>query len=434
VLRLDSAELAAVRRRVHARRALPNAARPYAVEELLAALWAKAASLADPPTHWNRAHFESELRDRREFVEFVLAWWPRLTPAAVLGWLADPRRLARSAGRLLTRAQVDRVAASLAADTPSIQDIALLDELRVLLGEVPRRAGRAAPAGEYRELTTVTERRLSRQPWERPPHYDEYAHVVVDEAQDLSPMQWRMLGRRGRHASWTVVGDAAQSSWGDATEARRAMDAALGRRPRHAFTLSTNYRNSAEIFELAARVVRGAVPDAALPRAVRSTGLLPEHRVVAGDELATTVRAAVVQLLGQVEGTVGVITTMRRRDAVAGWVAGLAGDSAAGAEPAEGAERPAGAGAVASADSAAGAEPGTGGGSVDGAERVQTVGSIEAKGMEYDGVVVVEPDEILAESEAGTRTLYVVLSRATQRLVTVATSKFWLDGHHQKTG
>jgi DNA helicase IV len=54
--------------------------------------------------------------------------------------------------------------------------------------------------------------------------------------------------------------------------------------------------------------------------------------------------------------------------------------------------------------------------------------------MEYDGVVVVEPDEILAESEAGARTLYVVLSRATQRLVTVATSRSWLDRHHQKTG
>ena len=61
-------------------------------------------------------------------------------------------------------------------------------------------------------------------------HYDEYAHIVIDEAQDLSPMQWRMVGRRGKYASWTVVGDPAQAAWPDQAEASRAMTEAVGRR------------------------------------------------------------------------------------------------------------------------------------------------------------------------------------------------------------
>jgi hypothetical protein len=351
---------------------------------------------ADPPAGWEQASFASELRGRNEFVEFVLAWWPELTPAAVLGWLADPDRLAGVAGNRLTREQVERLARSWAQAEPSVQDVPLLDELRVLIGEARRPdRRRRADDGEYRELTTITDRQLTRQHWERPANFDEYAHVVVDEAQDLSPMQWRMLGRRGRYASWTIVGDAAQSAWPDQDEALQARDAALGNRARHSFTLGTNYRNTAEIFDLAAQVVRRAVPDADLPRAVRSTGRYPEHRLVpaGGDstaELAAATRAAAAELLGQVEGTVGVISAMARRCETAAWIADVA--SQAGADP----------------------------------ERLQAVGSLEAKGMEYDGVVVVEPGEILAESAAGARTLYVVLSRATQRLITVATDESWL--------
>jgi DNA helicase IV len=66
-------------------------------------------------------------------------------------------------------------------------------------------------------------------------------------------MQWRMLGRRGRHASWTVVGDPAQSSWPTPDEAARARAEALHGKDEHTFRLSTNYRNSAEIFDFAAR-------------------------------------------------------------------------------------------------------------------------------------------------------------------------------------
>jgi DNA helicase IV len=217
---------------------------------------------------------------------------------------------------------------------------------------------------------------------ERPADYREYAHIVVDEAQDVSPMQWRMIGRRGSYASWTVVGDPAQSAWaGDRAETVKARDAALGSRRRSEHVLTTNYRNSAEIFAVAAKVVRKAEPDIELPVAVRRSGVAPRHLVV--EKLADAVRGAAVDLLDEVEGTVGVIATQAARDKVAGWLTGL--------DPA----------------------------------RLQTVTSLEAKGMEYDGVLVVEPQAILTESPAGRRTLYVALSRATQRLTTVGTTDSW---------
>jgi hypothetical protein len=85
-------------------------------------------------------------------------------------------------------------------------------------------------------------------------------------------MQWRMLGRRGRYASWTIVGDEAQSSWPHPKESAAARKAALEGKPEHAFRLSTNYRNSAEIYDMAAKVAAIAVPHPDLADAVRRTG------------------------------------------------------------------------------------------------------------------------------------------------------------------
>ena len=384
VLRLEGADLARVRREVHGRRVLPNAARSEARTAVVEALWQRAMRFEEPPD-WSRAAFGSEVRDRGEVRRFLRERWPVLTPAEVLGWLADPARLSRYANGVLRPEEVATLADAFQPETPSIADVALLDELRVLLGEAPVPAGRREPhhAGRPREVTSAIDREPgARAPAERGTDYDEYAHVVVDEAQDISPMQWRMLGRRGRYASWTVVGDPAQSAWVDRAEADIAMDAALSRRPRYEFTLTTNYRNSAEIFALAARVLRRALPDVELPVAVRSTGDTPEHRTAPAAGLADPVRAAVTELTGLVAGTIGVITPMRMRETLRGWMAGFP-------------------------------------------NRVQTVGSLDAKGMEYDGVVVVEPAAIEGESPVGTRTLYVVLTRATRHLITVSSDPSW---------
>ncbi|MFF0470619.1 HelD family protein [Micromonospora zamorensis] len=385
LLRLDRTALDRIRDRALQRGARRNEVRRAGFDGVFAALWAQAREvgirLQDQRT------FEAEIAERSEFREFLKAWWPRLHPRHVLGWLAQPDRLRRYAGGILSSAEIRLLSAAyrhLDSTGLTIADIALLDELDSLLGKPAQSAkARRDPfqmAGGVRELSTLGERQRAARAAarERPEDYRDYAHVVVDEAQDVSPMQWRMVGRRGRLASWTVVGDPAQTAWtGDPDELDRARDQALGRRKRHDFTLTTNYRNSSEIFAVAAAEIRRLYPDLPLPTAVRSTGVDPVELVVPPSGLETATVEAAAGLLAEVEGTVGVITPVPRRDEVAGWVAAL------------------------------------------GAPRLQVVTSLEAKGMEYDGVVLVAPSEIRADPGAGVRTLYVALSRATQRLTTI---------------
>jgi DNA helicase IV len=280
----------------------------------------------------------------------------------------------------------------------SVEDVALLDELRYELGDPPDRVEEEPDPLAHLvdenmpELTTVTERQYSGPRTANRTEDDGYAHVLVDEAQDLTPMQWRMVGRRGRTATWTVVGDPAQSSWPHPEEAAAAREEALyrshpGGRPRHAFHLGTNYRNSAEIYRYAAAYAERVGLSADLPDAVRTTGVEPVEAVV--DVLEEGVRVATAELLATVEGTVGVVVPAARREEVAGWLSSWP-------EVAE---------ALAGGASA----------------RVAVLTGLDTKGLEFDGIVVVEPDEIERESVTGRATLYVVLTRATQRLVTVTT-------------
>jgi DNA helicase IV len=221
---------------------------------------------------------------------------------------------------------------------------------------------------------------------------DGYAHVLVDEAQDLTPMQWRMVGRRGRAATWTIVGDAAQSSWPVPAESAKAREEALGDKPRHDFHLGTNYRNSSEIYDYAAAYASRVGLDADLPTAVRSTGVEPRE-VSAGDDPVTAVRAALSEIAGEVAGTIAVVVPIERRAEVAGWLASwpeLAVHAPNAANPA-----------------------------AAGDDRIVVLVGIETKGLEFDGIVVVDPDAIEAESPTGRATLYVVLTRATQLLTLV---------------
>ena len=172
----------------------------------------------------------------------------------------------------------------------------LIDELRYALGDVPLKTDAdhdrddtltALEGGvDLQELTTAADREYapSGRAWAPPTHRiedDGFAHVLIDEAQDLTPMQWRMVGRRGRTASWTIVGDPAQSSWPIPAESAAARAEALEGKQTHEFHLSTNYRNSAEIYEFAAAYAQRVGLDADLPDAVRRTGTPP--REVAAD-------------------------------------------------------------------------------------------------------------------------------------------------------
>ncbi|MEU6992395.1 UvrD-helicase domain-containing protein [Streptomyces sp. NPDC046465] len=385
-LELDAGHLNRIRRNALGGTAPVNLLRPRARKLLLDALWSQSGSAGrhtDPELAAElRSSFDEDVSSEDDFIHFLDAWWPELTPRGVLAAMGDERRLGRWARRVLNPGEVRKVARSLKRDALSVHDVALLDELQAILG-TPHRPRKKRELDPLDLLTGLEELMPQREESQREraerlaAERTEYAHVIVDEAQDLTPMQWRMVGRRGRHATWTVVGDPAQSSWSDPDEAAEARDEALGSRPRRRFTLTVNYRNPAEIAEVAARVLALAMPGSESPSAVRSTGVRPRFCAVRDGDLAASVREEAARLLERVDGTVGVVVAMNRREQAARWLAGLGG-------------------------------------------RVVALGSLEAKGLEYDATLVVSPAEIADESPAGLRVLYVALTRATQQLTVLS--------------
>jgi DNA helicase IV len=394
VLTMGERELRSLRRRLLSSGQRRNRVAPKVGDELIEELWAQASG--DRARAHGHDEFAHTMRGSREFTDFVRAWWPVVDAVDVYGWLADRDRLVVDSKGLLSPGEIDDLLESSGADF-TVEDVPLLDELRYLLGEQPEPEPEDDPLADLYdetvpELSTMDERRsagwVSWRTGVRPTRSiedDSYAHVLVDEAQDLSPMQWRMIGRRGRYASWTIVGDAAQSSWSLPEEAAVARADALRGKDQNAFRLSTNYRNSREIFALAADVAHAAIPGADLPNAVRETGIEPRIHDVDPAHLPAAVRDATDLLAGRLDGTVGVVAPVGRRDEVESWLG----------------ERD--------------------------TDRIPVLEAIDTKGLEFDGIVVVQPDEIVEESEAGIRTLYVVLTRATQQLDVIETSGRWRD-------
>lgn len=393
-IRLEPADLAQVRDQV-----LRSHQRNLAAESVLLSLaetaWASVRS-------GKKLEFVDKFMDHPDVEAFVREAWRPLDPREVLLWLADRERLTRYARGVLTADEVEILAESMAValdtGTWSAADAALIDDLAARLGpvrELPReerefyeieeldnladygvtqvevRGADRIAAGQRYELTPADMRgRLLNGSIGDP---EEYAHVLIDEAQDLSPMQWRMLGRRGRWSSWTVVGDAAQSSWPDEEESAKAREDAFGSSRRQRFHMATNYRNAREIFDYAAAVIHAEVPNADIPDAVRETGSDPVDRTVAAERLPSEVRAAVAGLLDEVAGSVAVVTPAR-------WAPDL----------------------VELADDPSG--------------RVVVTDPMSSKGLEYDATVIVDPDEITRESSGGVRVLYVALTRAAHRM------------------
>jgi len=353
--------------------------------------------------HTDREEFLSRYDDHLEVEGFLAAWWPQVDPREVVLWLADEERLRRYARGVLDTAEtqvlLDAMRVTVDTGTWSVADAALVDDVAARVGamqEAPREERGFYEIDELDELDAVQSYGVAEvQPSAlpdvvhpafvltpatarerllvgRPGRPEEYAHVLVDEAQDLSPMQWRMLGRRGRYASWTVVGDAAQSSWPDSAESAVARDEAFGTQARRLFHMDTNYRNAREIFDYAAAIVRVGVPDADIPQAVRETGIEPVDGSL-GASVHDAVEAAVAALLDEVDGSVAVITPAVHAGALA-------------------------------------ALGGSGGG------RVVVTDPMATKGLEYDATVVVDPDAIVAESPGGVRVLYVAMTRAAHRM------------------
>lgn len=416
-LLLDRGRLGQIRRQLMSQ-GLRNKQLPRVSNALLDALWRQVRG--ERGREQGREKFNDEMLSRQDFLDFALGWWPPLDAPAVLCWLRDPELLARIADGVLSGEEQRLVAKSWSALDPnrpisgqiSIEDVPLLDELRYAIGDLPQKADDARDdpmtliegGVDIQELMTASDREYATgRAWSAPTHSiedDGYAHILIDEAQDLTPMQWRMVGRRGRTASWTIVGDLAQSSWPIPAESAAARAAALERKQLHEFHLSTNYRNSAEIYAHAAAYAERVGLGADLPEAVRRTGEEPKEVVLAsGADLEAATRAEVLDLAGRVSGTVGIVVPVARRSEVNAWLASW---------PELAADAP---GARAAVDSSV---------APSGEDRVVVLTGLDTKGLEFDGIVVVRPQEIEDESATGRATLYVVLTRATQLLTTIS--------------
>lgn len=201
-----------------------------------------------------------------------------------------------------------------------------------------------------------------------------FGHIIVDEAQELSPMAWRLLMRRCPTRSMTLVGDPAQTSEEAGVGSWSGiLTPYVGDRWEHT-RLGVNYRTPAEVMDVAAAVVRAESPDFEPPRSVRSVGVRPWARAASPDDLPGAVEKAVAELTPE-EGRLAVIAPRDLHGALAARLPGVTAD----------------------------AEP-------DLTRTVVLLDPRQAKGLEFDSVLVVEPGRY------GTSDLYVALTRATQRV------------------
>jgi DNA helicase IV len=239
-------------------------------------------------------------------------------------------------------------------------------------------------AGEDRVLS-VAERARHDRTWE-------FGHVIVDEAQELSPMVWRVLFRRCPSRSMTVVGDLAQTgaSWG-ADSWAELFDQYAANRWRKA-ELTVNYRTPAEIMEVATAVLATAAPGVVPPRSMREEGVPPWGMSATADDLVSVVADAVRRELEQIgDGRLAVIAPGTEAERLAKELAAALPEATVG-------------------DHTAPLEA-----------LVAVLDVAETKGLEFDAVIVVEPAAIAAQSERGMSDLYVALTRATRRLGVIHT-------------
>jgi DNA helicase IV len=443
---VDHDQLAAIVTTARRRSTTHNGGRPLVEHLLLSALDAAYRNALERDHRIGRIGAEAvsyasplvEVIDRDALAQALHAIWPLLTPEVLVRrLLASPRRLANAGRDILTTEELHALHAGDAAGHGwSEADVALLDEATVLLGSVPtrpKRTGARRPSLDHVAERILEERlpdcprcgrplqylpgeasgrdrlecreckvrfattNLMGDPAANELHgvYEElahqfaaddvpvvrpadarYGHVVVDEAQDLSPMQWRAVARRCPTQSFTLAGDEAQAvrAGSAATWVRilAALEVAEDSVARHELTV--NYRTPAEIMELAARLLERFAPHLRPARSVRTAGIGPRRVHTDGRALgAAEIGDAVADIRRDVgAGLVAIITPERL-------ATGRNGDAG-------------------------------------------HLTAVDAKGLEFDGVVVADPDAIVSESPGttGMARLYVALTRATTRLTILA--------------
>jgi hypothetical protein len=375
-------------------------------EEYRRALGAAAPDDAD----WDR-ELDARLRRIPEVREALERMWPVLSGGELLHDLFSFPGLIRSAADgVLSR---DEQARLVRPRSPRLRDVAWSEADLALVDEADARVGPPAAArprrrrsrsrGDDAAAAVVAELGVGGfiTPAELARRYDgdghgpsengadeprTFGYVLVDEAQDVSAMQWRLLARRCPSGSMTIVGDFGQASRpGALHDWDEVLDQLPDRVEPRLVTLTVNYRTPAEIMKVAEQVL-AATPTPITPnRSVRQTGAEPRFVRVEADALVAAL-AAEARHAVEDGGTVAVVAPAPEHPAL---VAALA-DVGAAADSADALDTP-----------------------------VAVLAAGDAKGLEFDHVIVAEPARLVGPDAAGLRLLYVALTRATRTLTVV---------------
>ena len=344
-----------------------NSGRKFVENEVWSAL---AATYRDPEV--GPRQIKDTLRGTPEIREALDRMWPLLTPAQLLHDLFGSKALLE----LAARGVLDE-SASMSLYRPRSEsvddvrwtpaDVALLDDARDVLGPKPGRDGKIDEADEIRT----------------------FGHIVIDEVQDLTPMQLKMATRRSLNGAMTIVGDLAQATGPLApTDWDDVLDHLPDRKPSRVIGLSVGYRIPGQIMELANKVMAAATPSLRAPQSVRIGDASPRF-VRASGALGAAVADEVRSITAELpNASLGVIAPDSMIDELSEHL------------------------------TAAGVNHGTA--TRTGLDEGVTLVPVSVvKGLELDAVVVVEPARIVADHEHGMRSLYVALTRPTQRLSVV---------------
>ena len=366
------------------------------------------------------------IRATQQFKIALQRIWPRLTGQDLLHDLFGAPALIRAAAKdILNDDEITMLHRPRSANLEDVlwtkADAALIDEARILLG--PRKKPRPKPklgdsgildgvdldayAGNVRQAALREAERLAPTQSQEldEAEFVTYGHIVVDEAQDLSPMELRVLKRRDLTGSMTIVGDMGQATTGGSSASWNAVLEVLEpRREPARVDLTVSYRTPEEVLNFAEPTLKEASPDLEAPKPVRRAGSVPTVEVVAPSSFAATLSAAVKRECENVHpGRVAVIVTSSRVDEIVS-ILNAAGLDAI--DPRELESR---------------------GLSAD----LVVLAAEGANGLEFDATVVVEPGEIArrgsgvtkAITSRGLRTLYVAMTRPTRRLAIVASGE-----------
>ncbi|WP_285245887.1 AAA family ATPase [Pseudarthrobacter sp. fls2-241-R2A-127] len=399
-----------------------NEARVTFVKILLRELTEQMTELVEAGNIGNnadRSYLAEDVRTARDVrIALNLCWMP-MTPEKLISDLFSKPEILEFCTPHLTPAQ--RALLQRPADAPWTEsDVPLLDEAAELLGELDPAAGRGLAQQEHdraRDLAnakqtlvnmeaagvdplmsaeelaeqnqeqdarqTAAERATSDRTWA-------FGHIVVDEAQELSPMQWRLLVRRCPLKSFTIVGDIAQtSSVAGANSWQGALAPMFGDRWQLE-ELTVNYRTPSQIAEAAVRMANAAGLVVSAPKAVREGRWSPIIDEVAAGAVVDRLVEVLPEELGALDG--GLLAVIADGDLLPQATAALR--------------------------AVYGRRIGTGAGSYE--QDIVVISPREAKGLEFDGVVVLEPSTMLNHEHGKVGDLYVAMTRATQRLRLIA--------------